>query len=103
MRFYEELTGEACGLRFNRDDLGLRVAVVGAMHLVAGAEAGMYPYQETRATILVDRVASFVDPLTAMGAEILHDPIRGPQGHNMHVRHPDGLLVEYVDGETDPQ
>jgi len=101
VRFYEELTGQPCGLRFDREDLGLRVAVVGWMHVVAGAESGMYDYPETRATFLVDRVDSFIDPLTAMGAEVLHDPIPGPQGHTMHVRHPDGLVVEYVDGETE--
>jgi hypothetical protein len=101
VRFYEELTHEQCGLRYESGREGIRAAVVGGIHIVAGAEAGLYDHSEVRATYLVDHVDQFIDPLLRLGGEIVEEPSRGPQGHSMIVRHPDGLLVEYVDGETD--
>lgn len=101
IRFYEELSGEPCGLRYENPRDGIRAAVVGGVHIIAGAEAGLYDHPEIRATYLVDRVEHFIDSLLRMGAEIVEEPMRAPQGHSMVVHHPDGLLVEYVDGETD--
>lgn len=99
--FYEELTGEKCGLRYEHEREGIRAAVVQGTHIVAGAEAGLYDHPEIRATYLVDRVTDFIDMLLRLGSEIVEEPVRAPQGHSMIVRHPDGLMVEYVDGETD--
>ena len=101
VRFYEELSGEPCGLRYEHDRDGIRAAVVGGVHIIAGAEAGLYDHADIRATYLVDHVEHFIDSLLRLGAEIVEDPTNAPQGHSMIVRHPDGLLVEYVDGETE--
>src|SRR5204863_88799 len=101
VRFYEELTSEKCGLRYEHPQDGIRAAVVAGVHVVAGAEAGLYDYPDIRATYLVDHVEQFIDPLLRLGAEIIEEPRHAPQGHSMVVRHPDGLTVEYVDGETE--
>lgn len=100
VKFYEELSGEQCGLRYESDREGIHAAVVQGVHILAGAEAGLYDHPEVRATYLVDRVNEFIDPLLRLGCEIVEEPVRAPQGHSMIVRHPDGLSVEYVDGET---
>jgi hypothetical protein len=101
VQFYEDLTGEKCGLRFENDRDGIRAAVVAGVHIVAGVEAGLYLHPDIRATYLVDHVEQFVDSLLRLGGEIVEEPVAGPQGHSMVVRHPDGLLVEYVDGEVE--
>jgi hypothetical protein len=101
VKFYEELSGEPCGLRFENERDGIRAAVVAGVHIVAGTEAGLYLHPDIRATYLVDYVQHFVDPLLRLGGEIVEEPTAGPQGHSMVARHPDGLLVEYVDGEVE--
>lgn len=100
IEFYEELTSEKCGLRVENAPAGLLAGVVGGVHVIAGAEAGLYKFKAATATYLVDHVEEFVDRLLTLGAEILEETQTLPQGHSLHVRHPDGTIVEYVDGET---
>jgi hypothetical protein len=49
---------------------------------------------------LVDSIVDFKVFLIEQGATILEEPKKIPTGKNMRVKHPDGLVVEYVELET---
>jgi predicted enzyme related to lactoylglutathione lyase len=98
--FYEELLHEKCETRFPIPALGIEIAAVGAMHLVAGAEEKLAPFREVRAAFFVDSVVEFKEELDRLGANILQEPQPGPFGMFMIAKHPDGLTVEYADKVT---
>ena len=95
--FYEKLFGERCKARFPIPPLGLEIASVGSVHLLAGVEEKLKPFRSAQATFWVDSVTEAERTLREMGSEILHGPEHGPGGSFMIVKHPDGLVVEYID------
>ena len=98
--FYEQLLREKCEIRFPIPALGIEIAAVGAMHLVAGMEEKLAPFREVRAAFFVDSVAQYKDELERLGATILQQPQPGPFGMFMIAKHRDGLTVEYADKVT---
>lgn len=98
--FYEQLLGESCAARFPIPALGIEIAAVGAMHIVAGEEGKLLPFREVRAAYFVDSVAEFKAELERLGAQIVQPPEPGPFGMFMLVKHPDGNTVEYADRVT---
>lgn len=98
--FYEELLGEKCQIRFPIPALGIEIAAVGAMHIVAGTPEKLAPFVEIRAAYFVDSVTDFKAELEQLGAEILQLPEPGPNGMFMIAKHPDGISVEYADQVT---
>ena len=98
--FYEQLLGEKCEIRFPIPALGIEIAAVGAMHLVAGAEEKLAPFRAVRAAFFVDSVVEFKEELERLGAIILQQPQSGPFGMFMIAKHPDGVTVEYADRVT---
>lgn len=98
--FYEALSGDKCSLQFEDISTMTRSAIVGYTHVVGGLENGHHPYPAIHATYLVDSVPEFHDHLLQLGAEVLLEPQQMPHGTTMIARHPDGLLAEYVDGNT---
>jgi hypothetical protein len=97
IEFYEHLFGEHCELRFSLPALGVEVATVGSMHLFAGVEDKLEPFKLPLATFWVDSVANTQEALNRLGAEVLLGPQSGLGGSFMIVKHPDGLVVEYID------
>jgi predicted enzyme related to lactoylglutathione lyase len=95
--FYEKLFGERCNARFPIPPLGLEIASVGSVHLPAGVEEKLTPFRSAQATFWVDSVTEAERTSREMGPEILHEPEHGPGGSFMIVKHPDGLVVEYID------
>lgn len=95
--FYEKLFGERCKARFRIPPLGLEIASVGSVHLLAGTEERLKPFRAAQATFWVDSVADAERTLRDMGSEILMGPEGGPIGSFMIVKHPDGLAAEYID------
>lgn len=98
--FYEELLGEKCELRFKYPEKGLELARIGTFLLIAGSVDQVKPFENTRVTVLVDSIESFEKFFRdheASGTSILENPKKVPSGMNMRVRHPDGLLAEYVE------
>jgi hypothetical protein len=94
--FYEELFGESCHLRFEYANMGLELAQIGTVLLIAGSEIALLPFKATKVTFLVDTVFDGRDALLRQGAIILDGPQQVPTGWNMRVKHPDGTLAEYV-------
>jgi catechol 2,3-dioxygenase-like lactoylglutathione lyase family enzyme len=95
--FYERLFGEQCKVRFPISSLGLEIASVGSIHLIAGSEEKLKPFRNAQATFWVDSVAGVEQALHDLGSETLLGPEHGPGGSFMIVKHPDGLTVEYID------
>lgn len=97
LSFYENLTGVKCALRFNYSEKGLELAQVGPFLLIAGSKENLAHFRDTTVTFLVDSVDEFRNFLVQNGSTILEEPKTVPTGINMRVKHPDGLIVEYVE------
>ena len=88
-------------LRFAYPETGLELAAVSSPKLsvliVAGPPEKRAPFEATRLTIKVDALEPHLAVLKAAGAEQL-EPIQAtPVGRKSRFRHPDGVIVEYVD------
>jgi predicted enzyme related to lactoylglutathione lyase len=101
VRFYERLTGNPAALRFCLPAAGLELSQVGDLLIIAGPDAAIVPFRPTTATFLVDSVDEYHRFLRSNGATIIRPPQQVPTGINMTVRHPDGLIVEYVEHTND--
>ncbi len=84
-------------MRFEIPHIGLELAQVGDILLIAGSEEALKPFRNTQATMLVDSLDEFKVYLEEKGAEIIRGPDKVPTGRNMTVRHPDGSVIEYVE------
>ncbi|QMU67537.1 VOC family protein [Streptacidiphilus sp. P02-A3a] len=91
-----ELTGlEEPGLRFPYS--GVEVASIGGFLVVAGTEEALAPFRRVQSTVLVDDLDGVQDLLGAHGGEVLSGPNQVPTGRNITVRHPGGVVIEYVE------
>lgn len=95
--FYEGLFGQPCRLRFTYAAARLELAQVGGMLLIAGSADDLEPFLATRTTIIVDSLEACRRYLEQAGVQLLSPPREVPTGRNMRVKHPDGLVVEYVE------
>jgi len=99
--FYEKLFGEKCELRFKYSEKELELAMVGSILLISGSADRLEPFTETQVTILVDSIDEFLEFHTAHNSTILEYPKSVPTGKNMRVKHPDGLIAEYVEHKAE--
>ncbi|MDR7665978.1 VOC family protein [Methanosarcina sp. Z-7115] len=97
LEFYEELFGTPAAMRFEIPQIGLELAQIGDILLIAGSEEALKPFRSTQATFLVDSLDEFKVYLEEKGAEILRGPTKVPTGRNITVSHPDGSVIEYVE------
>jgi predicted enzyme related to lactoylglutathione lyase len=97
LEFYEELLGSPAAMRFKIPQIGLEMAQIRDILLIAGSDEALKPFRSTQATFLVDSLDEFKAYLEENGAEILRGPDKVPTGRNMTVRHPDGSVIEYVE------
>lgn len=97
LEFYEDLLGISATMRFQIPQIGLELAQIGDILLVAGSEEALKPFRNTQATFLVDSLDEFKVFLKEKGAEIIRGPAKVPTGRNMTARHPDGAIIEYVE------
>jgi predicted enzyme related to lactoylglutathione lyase len=97
---YKALTGGRCTLHFRFPERGLELASVSSpavsFLIIAGDESSLERFRETKLTILVDDIEAAAPALAALGAEILQPVTPVPTGFQTRARHPDGLVVEYV-------
>ncbi|AKB78254.1 hypothetical protein MSHOH_1771 [Methanosarcina horonobensis HB-1 = JCM 15518] len=97
LEFYEKLLGTPAIIRFQIQQIGLELAQIGDILLIAGSEEALKPFRSTQATFLVDSLDDFRAFLEEKGAEIVREPAKVPTGRNMTVKHPDGSVIEYVE------
>jgi hypothetical protein len=99
--FYKALLSGEQTLRFVYPEAGLELAAVSSPRLsvliIAGPPAKRAPFEATRLTIKVDALEPFLATLKEAGAEQLEPIQTTPVGRKTRFRHPDGLVVEYVD------
>ncbi|GAA2775500.1 VOC family protein [Streptomyces showdoensis] len=88
------LTGEEVGLRFPY--AGVEVAAIGGFLLVAGTDEALAPFRAVQSTVLVDDLDGLAELLATHGGEIVSGPNQVPTGRNAMVRHPGGVVLEYV-------
>jgi len=97
LEFYEALLSTSSAMRFEIPQIGLELAQVGDILLIAGSQEALKPFRSTKATFLVDSLDDFRAFLEDKGSEIIRGPTRVPTGRNMTVKHPDGSVIEYVE------
>jgi len=94
--FHEQLLGQVARLRFAYPEKSLSIAQVGSILFIGGDDASLRPFIETAMTFLVENLDDYARSLPNLGATIVRPTQDVPSGRNMLVRHPDGMLVEYV-------
>jgi hypothetical protein len=98
--YYKALTGGHCSLHFPFPERGLELAAVSSeaasFLIIAGTDGALAPFRPTALTVLVEDVAAVTERLVSLGAVVVQAVTAVPTGLQMRLRHPDGLLVEYV-------
>lgn len=95
--FYENLIAQTARLRFDYPEYDLKLAQVGSVLLIGGTEQSLAPFRATEATFLVNDITAWEKHLPSTGATIINPVKAVPTGWNMLVRHPDGMIAEYVE------
>jgi predicted enzyme related to lactoylglutathione lyase len=97
VRFYEQLTGTRLDMDADIPQAGLHVVAVGSF-LVLELDAEQHGLAaETAVTVLNADLDKAVARQVAAGAEIVQERWESPVGPGARLRHPDGLIVEYVE------
>jgi hypothetical protein len=98
--YYKALTGGHCSLHFPFPERRLEIASVSSAAasflIVAGDEAALAPFRSTALTVIVAEIDNVAPALVPLGATILQTVTAVPTGYQMRLRHPDGMIVEYV-------
>lgn len=98
--FYERLSGQKCTMRFKYPEKELELASISSFLLISGSVDNLQPFKNTKVTLLVDSIDEFLEFSIKNGSTILEYPKSVPTGKNMRVKHPDGLIAEYVEHKT---
>lgn len=89
--FYQQITGADAVKRFTYKHL--QIARVGAFLLIEGSLADAIPQE---ATVLVQSIDAVLAVVEASGAQVLEGPDVIPNGTRAVIRHPDGVVFEYL-------
>jgi hypothetical protein len=99
--FYQSLLDGKETMRFDYPKVGLQLAAVSSRSLsvliIAGTPEKRRPYEATRLTVKVASLEPAIAVLRGSGAEQIEPVQETPVGRKTRFRHPDGLIVEYVD------
>jgi predicted enzyme related to lactoylglutathione lyase len=105
VRFYEALTSARLDMDMDIPESGLHVVAVGPFLILemdtqkldrAGQAA------QTHVTVLNADLDTSVARQVAAGAQIVQQRWEAPPGPGMRLRHPDGLLAEYLEHRPSP-
>jgi predicted enzyme related to lactoylglutathione lyase len=97
---YQGLTGEVVRQQFDVPERGLRIAILGSLTIIAGAEREPGALRSVRATFIVDSLAEYEAYLRSTGATTLQGPSRTPAGTQLIVRDVEGLVFEFVEPDS---
>ncbi|MBJ7597788.1 MAG: VOC family protein [Candidatus Dormibacteraeota bacterium] len=105
VRFYEALAGVSVDQDMDIPESGLHVVAVGPFLIIEmdrtkldrAAQAA-----ETHVTVLVADLDDVMTHQVAAGAQVVQPRWDAPPGPGIRLRHPDGLLVEYVEHRPSP-
>jgi predicted enzyme related to lactoylglutathione lyase len=97
VRFYEQLTQERLDMDMDIPEAGLHVVAVGSF-LILELDAEQHGLaSQTTVTVLNADLDQAVARQVAAGAEIVQERWEAPVGAGTRLRHPDGLVVEYLE------
>jgi predicted enzyme related to lactoylglutathione lyase len=105
VRFYEALTSARLDMDMDIPESGLHVVAVGPFLILemdtqkldrAGQAA------QTHVTVLNADLDTSVAREVAAGAQIVQERWEAPPGPGVRLRHPDGLLAEYLEHRPSP-
>ena len=94
--FYENLIAQKARLRFDYPEYDLKLAQVGSVLLIGGTEQSSL-LSRHRGHFPVNDITAWEKHLPSTGATIINPVKAVPTGWNMLVRHPDGMIAEYVE------
>lgn len=97
VHFYEQLTQERLDMDMDIPEAGLHVVAVGSFLIL---ELDAEPHglaSKTTVTVLNADLDQAVARQVAAGAEIVQARWEAPVGAGTRLRHPDGLIVEYLE------
>lgn len=94
--FYEGLLNTKCARRFEYSEMGLELANIGPLIIVAGPDSALEQFRETRATFIVDSVEEVKTFILCENGVVVRDIRKVPTGYNLTMRHADGSVIEYV-------
>jgi hypothetical protein len=100
VQYYKALTSGRCSLYLTFPERGLELAAVSSpvasFLVIAGSEEAVAPFRATMLTVTVEDIRSVAEHLVPLGAAELQSITPVPTGYQTRLRHPDGLVVEYV-------
>jgi predicted enzyme related to lactoylglutathione lyase len=95
--FYRSLTGQPIDMDMDVPEAGLHIVAVGGFLIIELDRATRPDAIATAATVLVTDLDQAVADRVAAGAEVIQERRSAPVGAGARLRHPDGLIVEYVE------
>ncbi|WP_035277727.1 VOC family protein [Actinokineospora spheciospongiae] len=95
---FEHVVGRPADLRFPFEDAEL--AAVGDVLLIAAPAADLPRYRESHGPLVVEDVETARRVLLDLGATTV-SRFESATGFGYHLRHPDGVVVEYVQWNPD--
>ncbi|MCL4494411.1 MAG: VOC family protein [Firmicutes bacterium] len=82
-------------LDLNYEAVGLELASVGDILIMAGSDPALDPLRQTNAVFKVDNT-EFCGHLMTSSCRVIRERTRVPTGANLTVQHPDDKVSEYV-------
>ena len=100
VEFYESLVGTELDIDLDLPEVGLHVVGVGQfliLELDPSKLDRVDRARQTTVTVLAPHLEEAVRTSVKRGAAIVEGPWQSPPGPGYRLRHPDGLLVEYLE------
>lgn len=104
VRFYEGLTRASLDMDMDIPEAGLHVVALGPFLILEMDSKLDRASQalETHVTVLVANLDEAVEQQLTAGAQIVQARWSAPPGPGVRLRHPDGLLAEYLEHRPSP-
>jgi hypothetical protein len=105
VHFYETLTQKVLDMDMDIPEAGLHVVAVGPFLILEIDKTKLDRSSqalETRTTVLNAHLDEAVDRQVTAGAQIVQTRWDSPPGPGVRLRHPDGLLAEYLEHRPSP-
>jgi hypothetical protein len=100
VEFYESLVGTKLDIDLDLPEAGLHVVGVGPFLILEMDPSKLDRIdraRQTTVTVLAPHLEEAVHASVQRGATIVEGPWQSPPGPGYRLRHPDGLLVEYLE------
>jgi hypothetical protein len=100
VEFYESLSGTELDIDLDLPEAGLHVVGVGQFLILEMDPSKLDRIdraKQTTVTVLAPHLEDAVRASVQRGAAIVEGPWQSPPGPGYRLRHPDGLLVEYLE------